>query len=63
MQKYRAKMILSPTTFKAAERECDVELTIDVERIMRYMGAKALLNVSKRSKEIDGLVVVKVKPL
>jgi len=42
---------------------CRVDLLIDEERLMRALGTKALSNKSKRSREVDGLIVVKVHTL
>ena len=38
----------------------DVEISIDVSKLARGLGQKAFGNKTKRSKEIDGLVVVAI---
>jgi hypothetical protein len=42
--------------------ECMVELDIDIDFIMRWLGAKALTNRSKKTKALGGDVLVRVRP-
>ena len=42
---------------------CDVTLEINVDKLLRYLGARALSNKSKKSADVGGDVVCRVMEL
>ena len=50
----------SLTSRPAGEREGVVELTVDVEELVRVLGARALRNKSRRAIGMGGLVKARV---
>jgi hypothetical protein len=56
------KLILKPS-WNAKPVECMVEMEIDLDGIAEGLGARALLNKSRRARYLSGLIKVEVRPV
>jgi hypothetical protein len=52
--------LTKPTEKYRLELDCDFVLTVDVDAIIRRLGQKAAFSKSKRSRDLGGLVEVKL---
>lgn len=61
---FKARVTLPPTRYSSADPQLpwNVTVEVDVDTLMKWMGEKARRNKSKRSREADGCIVVKVSP-